>query len=436
VANGQNNESRKLHAAIGIGVVVIFTVLLALIAPQSPIVDVAAADPDIAAPSDTAVTITPEIPDFYNVTNTNPAAPGTLVKSEPIPGGPANTKNFRFIYHSTDNDGKDQLVSGMYTEPTGTPPPGGFPLVTYAHGTTGSNQHCGISLTPFQANTPGFSNYSRQIMPLVQAGNAVVSTDYQGMGAPGTPMYLVGQVEGANVLDAVRAAHSPEAATQWQTNINKDQTVIWGHSQGGHSSSFAAQMAPTYAPEINISGAAVLSPGLLPTLPLAVETLASGTEPSGMTGFVMLIATSWSATYPDRIKPEDILTPAGVAKLSIVNSLCGEQESDAFMDGGMSKYVRQDIPAEFYSLMAENTPGLVPIKMPIVMVQGMKDTTIIPQLTLAFDKQLCLAGNTVDFHIYPNDTHPGVVVNSSQMINQWIADRFAGKPAPNNCSNQ
>jgi predicted esterase len=106
------------------------------------------------------------------------------------------------------------------------------------------------------------------------------------------------------------------------------------------------------------------------------------------------------------------------------------------MDGGMSKYVRQDIPAEFYSLMAENTPGLVPIKMPIVMVQGMKDTTIIPQLTLAFDKQLCLAGNTVDFHIYPNDTHPGVVVNSSQMINQWIADRFAGKPAPNNCSNQ
>ncbi len=425
--------SRGLHAAIAIAVVVVFTVLLALIAPASPIVDVAAADPAIAAPANADVTVTPEIPAFYNVTNTAPAAPGTVTKSEVIPGGPEGTKNWRFIYHSTDNNGKDQLVSGLYTEPSTPPPAAGFPLVTYAHGTTGSNQHCGISLTPFQPNTPGFSNYSRQILPLVQAGNAVVSTDYQGMGAPGEPMYLVGKVEGQNVLDAVRAVHSyPETAV----NINKGQTIIWGHSQGGHSAAFAAQLAPTYAPELTFNGVSVLAPGLLPTLPFAVETLASGTKPSGMTGFVMLIATSWAATYPGQIQPSDILTAEGVAKLPVVNSECGDEESDAFMDAGMSKYVKQNLPAAFYDLMAENTPGLVPIKMPIVMVQGMKDTTIIPQLTLAFDKQLCMAGNTVDFHIYPNDTHPGVVVNSEQMIQDWIADRHAGKPAPSNCTNQ
>lgn len=433
MTNEPKSGSRGLHALIAIAVVAVFAVLLALIAPASNIIDVAAADPAIAAPASTNVTITPDIPPFYDVVNSAPAAPGTVTKSEVIPGGPAGTKNWRFIYHSTDNNGKDQLVSGMYTEPSTPPPAGGFPLVTYAHGTTGSNRHCGISLTPFQENTPGFSNYSRQILPLVQAGNAVVSTDYQGMGAPGDPMYLVGKIEGQNVLDAVRAVHSyPETAA----NINKDQTVIWGHSQGGHSSAWAAQLAPTYAPELKFNGAAVLAPGLLPTLPFAVETLASGTTPTGMTGFVMLIAASWAATYPGQIQPSDILTPEGIAKLPVVNSVCGNQESDAFMDAGMSKYVKQDIPAAFYALMTENTPGAVRTQMPIVMVQGMQDTTIIPQLTLAFDKMLCLAGNTVDFHIYPNDTHPGVVVNSQQLIQNWIADRHAGKPAPSNCTNQ
>ncbi len=423
-------DSRVVPAVVAIAVVAIGALLLALFAPPSNIVDVAAASPSIAAPEDTNITVSPEIPAFYDVKTGSPEAPGTLVKSEEVPGSPEGTKSYRFIYHSTDLNEADTVVSGLYVVPTAPPPPGGFPLVTYAHGTTGSNRHCGISLTPFEPNTPGFSNFSRQILPLVQQGNAVVATDYQGMGAPGDPMYLVGQIEGQNTLDAVRAVH------KWRPEVNKEKTVIWGHSQGGHSAAFAAQIAPDYAPELPIQGAAVLAPGLLPSLPLAVEGLLAATKPSGQTGFVMLIAASWAATYPDQMSAADILTPAGVAKLPVVNELCGEQQSDAFMDQPMSYYVKDPVPAVFYDLATENTPGAIPIEMPIVMVQGMKDTTIIPQLTLAFDKLLCQMGNTVDFHIYPNDTHPGVVVNSQDRINGWIKDRFDGRSAPNNCTNQ
>lgn len=419
-----------MHAAVAVGIVIVAVIALAVFAPPSPIVDVPAADAAVAAPSDTNVTVTPPIPPFYQVKVDKPAAPGTLDKVQRVTGAPPGINVWRFIYHSPDINGRDALVSGLYALPATDAPKSGFPLIAYAHGTTGVNQHCGISLTPFQPNTPGFSNFSRQIVPLVKQGYAVVGTDYLGEGAPGDPSYLVGQLEGQNVLDSVRAVH------QSQSNIDKSKTVIWGHSQGGHSASFAAQIAPTYAPELQIQGAAVLAPGLLPSLPLAVEGLLAATQPSGQTGFVMLIVASWTKTYPDQVKAEDILTKEGMAKLPLVGQLCGDELSDKFMDHPMSYYVQDPIPAVFYTLASQNTPGAAPIQMPIGMAQGMKDTTIIPQLTLAYNKMLCQKRNTVQFEIYPNDTHPGVVVNSQSFYRQWIADRFNGVPAPNNCTNK
>ena len=156
----------------------IFVVLLALIAPQNPVINVAAADPLLATPADAGTDITPPVPPFYSVAPTTPGKPGTVVKSEELTGGTPDVKNFRIIYHSTDNNGKDTLVSALITVPNKPPPAGGFPVVAYAHGTTGSNEHCGISLTPFEADTPSMSNYSRQILPLAQTGYAVASSDY------------------------------------------------------------------------------------------------------------------------------------------------------------------------------------------------------------------------------------------------------------------
>ncbi len=423
-------DSRGKYAVVALAIVVVSVVLLALFYPTSPIIDVPAASTAITGNPANSVTKTPPILPFYDVNNPTPAKPGTLVKSEPVPGGAAGTKSTRFIYHSTDNNNADQVVSGLYVKPTTAPPVGGYPLVTLSHGTTGTNRRCGISQTPFEENMPGYYTFNSQILPLVQQGYAVVATDYQGMGAPGNPSYLVGQIEGRNTLDAVRAVHS------WQPDVNKEKTVIWGHSEGGHSSAFAAQIADEYAPELPIQGTVILAPGLLPSLPLAVEGLLASTEPSGQTGFVMEIAAAWSAVYPDQIAPATILTHAGVAKLPVVNELCGDQVFDQFMNGPMSDFVKNPVPAEFYTLATENTPGSEKINMPIIMAQGMKDTTIIPQLTLAFNKQLCQMGNTVDFHIYPNDIHSGVVVNSRDVVQSWIKDRFAGNPAPNNCTNR
>lgn len=422
-------KQRRQFAGIAIAVALVCGVLLAALHGPSNVNNEPAVPNSIAAPPDSNVTVSPSVPKFYEVDRPAAGGPGTIIKSEPVPGGPADVEVSRIIYNSRDNNDRDVPVSGLVIVPKRQAPPGGFPVIAYAHGTTGAGRSCGISLTPYQPNTPGWSNFYRQMLPLAREGYVVVGTDYLGMGAPGTLSYLVGKVEGQNVLDSIRAVQ------RFRRDVNPNLNVIWGHSQGGHSASFAAQLAPSYAPELKIQGAAVLAPGLLPALPFAVEAIMGGTKPTYMTGFVMLIAASWAQTYPDSLSLPDVVTPAGIANLPAVETKCGEGYADPFMGGPMSDYFKRPVPAAFYDLMDLNTPGSTRLPMPVVMVQGMEDTTIIPQLTLGFAKELCNNGTVVDFEIYQHDNHPGVVVASRPLIHQWIKERFAGAPAPNNCTN-
>ena len=89
---------------------------------------------------------------------------------------------------------------------------------------------------------------------LARNGWGIVATDYIGEGTLGAYPYLIGQGEGRSVLDSIRAAHQVDDLDL------SDQTVVWGHSQGGHAALWAGQLAPTYAPELQIRGIAALSP--------------------------------------------------------------------------------------------------------------------------------------------------------------------------------
>src|SRR3954454_22067704 len=59
--------------------------------------------------------------------------PKPLSSPAAIPGG----HNTLVLYRSIGIDGKPVAVSGTITVPKGTPPKGGWPVVTWAHGTTG-----------------------------------------------------------------------------------------------------------------------------------------------------------------------------------------------------------------------------------------------------------------------------------------------------------
>ncbi|WP_454164008.1 hypothetical protein [Gordonia iterans] len=149
--------------------------------------------------------MTPPLSPFYDTPMPDDAEVGELFAAEPVADAPPEVRMYRILYVSTDLQGNRLPVSGVYAAPAAQGADGGYPLVSYAHGTTGVGRMCGISHTPFQPSTPGYTAWVPHLKPLLDAGLAVVGSDYSGMGAPGPSSYLVGPLEGRGVLDAMRA---------------------------------------------------------------------------------------------------------------------------------------------------------------------------------------------------------------------------------------
>ena len=128
----------------------------------------------------------PGLPAFYSVPVQVPSAPGTLVKSQLVASDGIHGHVYRVLYVSESIYGKPTLVTGLVMVPDTPPPSGGYPVVTWGHGTNGMADQCAPSLDPAQA-VP-LQNQ------LLDRGWVVTASDYQGEGTPGLLPYLVGVV--------------------------------------------------------------------------------------------------------------------------------------------------------------------------------------------------------------------------------------------------
>jgi Secretory lipase len=186
---------------------------------------------------------------FYTAPSPLPSdALGSVIRSQPLDGAPEGAVAWKILYLSTSYTGEPTAVSATLVVPTTPPAAEGRPVVAFAHGTVGVAPNCAPSLRSYWADDIDGLN------AFLEAGYAVVATDYEGMGTSGTHPYLVGESAAMNVLDSVRAAHSfseANAGTEY---------VVWGYAQGGHSSLFTGEFTASYAPELKLVGVAAGAP--------------------------------------------------------------------------------------------------------------------------------------------------------------------------------
>jgi alpha-beta hydrolase superfamily lysophospholipase len=384
--------------------------------------------PTVAA--DTSAT---GIPAFYTPPSPLPeGAPGAVIRTEKVsgvPGVPAGATVWRILFHSRSIYDTDIAESGYVVVPAGAPPAGGFPILSWAHGTTGFTGICAPSLFTSQGGVgpyllPGLADYLR-------AGFVVAATDYEGLGTPGLHPYLLGDSEGRGVLDAARAARRlPGVRTS-------DTVVIYGHSQGGHAALFAGQLANGYAPELHIAGVVAAAPATGLSTILAVAT--SPSLGQSLLLFTLPTAYTWARTYRD-LPASDLFTARGAqAAASVVTNGCLPAEVRAIAAQGLT-------PASVFSPGAAtnpvvtahaklNDPGHVRTPAPMLIVQGTADKTVPPSLTDGFvQSQACPIGDTVDYLHVTGATHGTVVDVSVATIVGWMHDRLRGAPAPSTCA--
>jgi pimeloyl-ACP methyl ester carboxylesterase len=401
--------------------------LLLLVTPRAAAAQ--AATPTTAAHASPAAS--QEIDPFYLLPSPLSAAdPGTLIRWAPLPA-PVGLRTWRILYHSTALDGSDVAVSGVVFAPDQPAPPDGFSLVAMGHNTTGIARVCAPSLDPFQP-LPGTTEpfYEQQVAGFVEGRFAVVATDYQGLGtADGIHPFLVGETAAYNVLDAARAAHALPGLDL------APETIIWGHSQGGHAAAWAAQLALFYAPDLRINGVILGAPAAEPGLILAAATSGqAATAPTPLTGYIVTLVYTWSHVYPEAAAAPALM-PAALAKLDLVTRACIPEIAAAYSDRPLADYVDAAVlkAPPWAELLERNAAGRQPISAPVLVVQGMADPLVPAATTEAFVQRLCRLGSDVQLNLYPDVGHGAVIAAAMPDMLAWAADRKNGEALSSTC---
>ncbi len=369
---------------------------------------------------------------FYVPPSPLPAGPkGSVVWVRGLMGTmalPSAARNILVLYRSEDPVGAPVVVSGTVSIPKGTAPAGGWPVITWTHGTTGIAAACAPSRdTPTGPEHGYIADIQVLLDQFVAKGYAVVATDYQGLGVAGFHPFLQGVPNGKNALDMLRAARElePEIGTKY---------AVMGHSQGGQADLFTAAEGPTYAPEFQLVGNVAMAPGSHIAERFAVVRASDKVELA--LPYVLYVLQSY-ATTDKAIDVGRILTPKAQPHLAdLMNGCMTKALTESYWSNAIAKdqfLPNPDLTA-FLKMAAQNEPGSLSLSVPSLVMQGMADTTVRPQDTDASVRDLCAKGNVVEYKAFPGTDHDGVMKAGAGDALAFIADRFAGKPAAGNCA--
>jgi acetyl esterase/lipase len=163
---------------------------------------------------------------------------------------------------------------------------------------------------------------------------------------------------------------------------------------------------------------------------------------SGGNNLTAMTLWSWSRVYGAPMSK--VVTPAAIPTVDRLAGMCIERIFDVLRRRGPSRALEQsflsvdDLAREqpWRDLLAENTPGVLSPDIPVFLAQGTKDNLVIPSVTRDYAALLCKAGSAVAVDLMPGVGHGFAGRNSAGAAVAWMAERFAGSPAPSNCGRQ
>jgi alpha-beta hydrolase superfamily lysophospholipase len=347
-----------------------------------------------------------------------PVAPvGTLLKAETAAAPGLHGRAYRVMYLSRSVQNRIVAVTGTVIVPDRPAPGGGYPVVTWGHGTNGMADQCAPSLSASWSAPPPAN-------ALLDVGFEITASDYQGEGTAGVLPYLAGVSAARNVIDIVRAARqlAPAHASR--------NYVVWGYSEGGQAAMFALNIADAYAPDLHLEGDIAGAP------PSQFDHLYSQlrTSPNGF--FLLMIAVGLNSAYGDAAAPlDELLTPAGTAMARQLETVClSDVEAARLSRISYPDMIKPDpfTRRGWRSVLMANDPQSVETASatPLLIVQGGADTLIVPSSTQTLAKHLCGIGQSVERWVYPAQSHAGALVASAGDVIHWIVDQFTGVANP------
>ncbi len=340
-------------------------------------------------------------------------AVGSVVRSEPLPRHlwiPKSTSRaWRLTYVTRDSHGRRALSTGTVFVPFGTPPRGGWPVVSWAHGISGLGDDCAPSKVGPVLKHRDWS-YLRTWM---RQGYAIVASDYVGLGTPGLMPYLDTVATAHNVVDMVKAGRSFTADKNPRLRLARKWVTI-GQSQGGGGAVGTARYATRFGgSQLSYRGA--VGTGTPAYIEDYVELLGPEVPPltGDLTAYLTYIVASLRDVHPE-LGIDDVLTPTGRKYVKLAETVCDEDFA-AMMEGVAM--------GSFFTLPLATLPGFREtvvdyMGMPesgfdkaFFMGHGAADVDVPYAQTLRYAQVLRANGEPVVFTTYPTD-HSGTMAAS------------------------
>jgi len=319
-------------------------------------------------------------------------------------------------YKMLGQSGQEVQATSLVFTPNTPPPAGGWPIVVWAHGTTGVADVCAPSKTALADTTKDL------ISKLLAAGYVVVAPDYEGLGTPGIHPFLNVKSEAFSITDAVVTTRNYLLQRNLLTS-KKWLTV--GHSQGGHAALGAAQYASraqldykgtiAVAPASNL-GSILLNGELEAASASVYEKKAIYTQ---LDAYTALVVAGIRNTHPDfdyrQVFTESISRIAQEAEGFCYEPLAANfnatmQVYIATHGETLDGYMRTQpnfmaVPLVKTFLEKDSQPLQVKVTTPIIIYQGQADTMVPKLATDLLISNATVVGTKINSYVTGNWDH-------------------------------
>ncbi len=359
-------------------------------------------------------------------------APGAVLKTRTMPYGfhqlATPITSTQVLYRTTDQFDRPTTTVATILRPL-VPAPGPTKLISYhmAYDALGSECDPSYTLTGNGGYSQAGTFEQGVITGYLAAGFTVVVPDYEGPDLEWT----IGRQSAYAALDGVRAAESTLGLPA-STPVG-----LAGYSGGSVPTQWGAEVAPAYAPELNIVGAAAggLPVNLAHNLPYV-----SGSK--NWAGVIPALVVAYERTYD--LDTGTFLSDFGQQIVNTVSSQCINAFASKYpglTDGQMVRapYTSLlEVPSVVESIN-DNIMGTagtprVPILLAVGDVDGTGDGVMVTGDVEGLAHQYCESGVAVTYAQYDRMSHSEAFLPFQARAAQFFTDRFAGTPPTSNCA--
>ncbi|MGI8920288.1 MAG: lipase family protein [Solirubrobacteraceae bacterium] len=379
-----------------------------------------------------AAPLSPTVDPFYQApAGLDAVAPGTVLRTRavtvtlgPVPLSGLLAKAYQLLYRTNGASGR--AVPGVTTVlvPNAGAPAGGRQLVSVDDAEDSVDPNCAPSYQ-LQNGEQGDANLALETglatTELTQ-GRAIVIPDAEGPQSE----YIVTGMEGHAALDSIRAVeHFPLAGLSGMAT----KVGLIGYSGGAHVTAAADELAPSYAPELNLVGVAEGG------VPVGNEDTVSYINGSIGAGVLMATAIALDRAYPELDLPA-LLNAKGRAFAQQVSTGCA---SSVFAAPFANYDSYTNTPDVFHVPRVERVINLNALghnspTAPTFVYNGIHDELIWIKPLDDLVAHYCQAGARIDYFRDPLGLeHIQGVANFTLLAIPYLTGRFNGDPVPDTC---